>query len=149
MRLCPEHALQLNYRKNKEALKAQRKAQKKAERKQQRRQDDSAADEELVSRAESSKRRKHEKNHDSEEHDAGGDASEKPSKHRLRSDAGRGAASHAGADAVAADKVAQGSHKEQGRSRVQRSMQHQNDEKGAGKPDMEEEADAFLREMFP
>ena len=36
MRVCPEHALQLNYRKNKEALKAQRKAQKRAQRKQQR-----------------------------------------------------------------------------------------------------------------
>ena len=36
VRVCPEHALQLNYRKNKEVLKAQRRAQERAQRKQQR-----------------------------------------------------------------------------------------------------------------
>ena len=35
--MCPEHALQLSYRKNKEVLKAQRKAERRLEQKKQRR----------------------------------------------------------------------------------------------------------------
>ena len=38
MRLCPEHALQLNYRKNKEALKAQKHARREEQARQERRQ---------------------------------------------------------------------------------------------------------------
>ena len=39
--MCPEHALQLNYRKNREVLKAQRKAERRLEQKKQRRRNNS------------------------------------------------------------------------------------------------------------
>ena len=147
VRVCPEHALQLNYRKNREALKAQRKAQKRAERKRRRRQEASEGDEELKSHDESSRRKRRRAAGDSEEHDFGGDASEEPSEHRPGRDIVGGATSHTGADATL--RGAQNPHEQQGRKGLQRTTQRNQDEKGAGKPDMEAEADAFLNEMFP
>lgn len=145
VRVCPEHALQLNYRKNKEALKAQRKAQKRAERKQQRRQEDSEGDEEPTRHDESSKRKKRRAAGDSDEHEVSGHAPGEPNQDRLGSGFARVDASHAGAT----PRGVQQPHEQQGRSRLQGHTQRRKDEKGAGKPDLEAEADAFLHEMFP
>ena len=143
--MCPEHALQLNYRKNKEALKVQRKAQKRAERKQQRRQQASGEDEEPLSDLGARKRRKHGRASDSEEPTVAGDVPGEPIKHRHHSTAEKCAMT----DADAYGKGLHSTSEQQGRSRSQEHTHRQKDEKGGGKPGLEEEADEFLREMFP
>lgn len=134
MRVCPEHALQLNYRKNKEALKAQRKAQKKAERKKLRLREDSGEDREPADTHKRSKRRKEGAFTDLEELDGSGEAPDqasklKPSNH-LEGVAGAGAY-------------------QQERCRLPRQLQDGQRDEGNAKPDLNKEADDFLHEMFP
>ena len=152
VRVCPEHALQLNYRKNKEALKAQRKAQKRAEREQKRRQSDenSGEDGEPVSGLGSSKRRKRGTASDLEVPNVAGNASAEPTKHRHHSTAEKGKVPDVGDDAHG--RGVHSTSEQQGGSRFQESAQGRKEEKVVrtdGKPSLEEEANKFLSEMFP
>ena len=158
VRVCPEHALQLNYRKNREALKAQRKAQKRAQRKQQRdstaEPSDSASAEKqsgggLADKHRHSKRRKHRE----------GDASAEVPSGR-NSEGKRWTEDSTGVPEDAAGRVSRNASKSQDSRRISIGIaaeQGRADEAAEGsvkltvnsRSNLDAEVDTFLNEMFP
>ena len=163
MRVCPEHALQLNYRKNKEALKAQRKAQKRARRKQQRdgeaeQSGSDSADKQstggLAGEPMHSKRRKHRDGDASADAPRGHEFEEKRRTEDSRGSAG-GTAGRINHDSSRSEHSRQhptGIVAEQRNSRegrVYQAAEGSKELKVSTGTNLDAEVDTFLREMFP
>ena len=163
VRVCPEHALQLNYRKNREALKAQRRAQKRAQRKQQR---DSEAEQSDSDSAEKhsagglAEKPRHSKRQKYKEGDASADA---PRGHEIegkrRTEDSRGSAggtagriSHDSSGSKHSRQHPTGIVAEQRNSRdgrVHQAAEGSKKLKVSTGTNLDAEVDTFLREMFP
>ena len=138
VRVCPEHALQLNYRKNKEALKAQRKAQKKAGGKEQRQRKESEDEEQPAGQASESRSSKKQKHADDGEDDDRREPAGQSSKEKHRSQA-------AERDPAITNAEAEQSHP--GAQQDEESCKGKQKHGDGAKLDAE--VDYFLREMFP